>query len=203
MSVASIESADVDQDRRRFLTAGASVVGAAGVAVTGIPFLISLQPSEKAKAEGAPVEFDMSKLSPGMKVTVEWRKRPVFIVRRTPEMLASLEAIRTELADPQSNKASQQPVYAQNPGRSINPEYLVMEGVCTHLGCSPTFRPEVAPQDLGENWKGGFFCPCHGSKFDLAGRVYKGVPAPTNMKIPPYRYISDTVIRIGEDQEAA
>jgi ubiquinol-cytochrome c reductase iron-sulfur subunit len=203
MSVASIDSADIDQDRRRFLTAGASVVGAAGVAVSSVPFLLSLQPSEKAKAEGAPVEFDMSKLSPGMKVTVEWRKRPVFIVRRTPDMLASLEALEPELVDPQSSKLSQQPAYAQNPGRSINPEYLVMEGVCTHLGCSPTFRPDVAPQDLGENWKGGFFCPCHGSKFDLAGRVYKGVPAPTNMKIPPYRYISDTVIRIGEDQGAA
>jgi ubiquinol-cytochrome c reductase iron-sulfur subunit len=203
MSVASIDSADVDQDRRRFLTAGAGVVGAAGVAVSSIPFLASLQPSEKAKAEGAPVEFDMSKLSPGMKVTIEWRKRPVFIVRRTPDMLASLEAIEPELVDPQSNKASQQPGYAQNRGRSINPEYLVMVGVCTHLGCSPTYRPDVAPQDLGENWQGGFFCPCHGSKFDLAGRVYKGVPAPINMPIPPYRYISDTVIRIGEDQGAA
>ncbi len=203
MSVASIDSADVDQDRRRFLTAGASVVGAAGVVVSSIPFLSSLQPSEKAKAEGAPVEFDMSKLSPGMKVTVEWRKRPVFIVRRTPEMLASLEAIETQLEDPNSVMTSQQPDYAQNRGRSINPEYLVMVGVCTHLGCSPTFRPDVAPQDLGENWKGGFFCPCHGSKFDLAGRVFKGVPAPINMAIPPYHYISDTVIRIGEDQEAA
>jgi ubiquinol-cytochrome c reductase iron-sulfur subunit len=203
MSVASIDSADIDQDRRRFLTAGASVVGAAGVAVSSIPFLSSLQPSEKAKAEGAPVEFDMSKLSPGMKVTVEWRKRPVFIVRRTPEMLASLEALETELEDPNSGMTSQQPGYAQNRGRSINPEYLVMVGVCTHLGCSPTFRPDVAPQDLGENWKGGFFCPCHGSKFDLSGRVFKGVPAPINMAIPPYRYISDTVIRIGEDQGAA
>src|SRR5688572_1337960 len=136
MSVASIDSADIDQDRRRFLTAGASVVGAAGVAVSSIPFLSSLQPSKKAKAEGAPVEFDMSKLSPGMKVTVEWRKRPVFIVRRTPEMLVSLEQIEPELVDPESRK-DQQPEYAQNRNRSINPEYLVMVGVCTHLGCSP------------------------------------------------------------------
>lgn len=203
MSVGSIDSSDVDQDRRRFLTAGASVVGAAGVAVTAIPFLASLQPSEKAKAEGAPVEFDISKLAPGMKVTIEWRKRPVFIVRRTPEMLASLEEVTQHLEDPASDKANHQPEYAQNAARSIKPEYLVMVGVCTHLGCSPTYRPDVAPQDLGEEWKGGFFCPCHGSKFDLAGRVYKGVPAPTNMIIPPHRYISDAVIRIGEDQEAA
>ncbi len=202
MAAGSIDTGEVDQDRRRFLTAGAGVVGAAGVVVTSVPFLASLQPSEKAKAEGAPVEFDISKLSPGMKVTIEWRKRPVFIVRRTPEMLASLEEIQPKLADPESFK-DQQPGYAQNPTRSIKPEYLVMVGVCTHLGCSPTFRPDVAPQDLGEEWKGGFFCPCHGSKFDLAGRVYKGVPAPINMRIPPYRYVSDTVIRIGEDQEVA
>ncbi|HEY3487832.1 MAG TPA: ubiquinol-cytochrome c reductase iron-sulfur subunit [Gammaproteobacteria bacterium] len=198
-----MDTNDVDQDRRRFLTVGAGVVGAAGVAVSSVPFLASLAPSEKAKAEGAPVEFDISKLAPGMKVTVEWRKRPVFIVRRTPAMLASLEQLEPQLVDPNSQKKSQQPEYAQNRARSINPEYLVMLGVCTHLGCSPTFRPDVAPQDLGETWKGGFFCPCHGSKFDLAGRVYKGVPAPTNMAIPPYHYISDTVIRIGEDQEKA
>ena len=203
MSVGSIETGEVDQDRRRFLTAGAGVVGAAGVIVSSIPFLSSLQPSEKAKAEGAPVEFDISKLSPGMKVTIEWRKRPVFIVRRTPEMLASLQEVEPMLEDPTSEKAKNQPDYAQNSVRSIKPEYLVMIGVCTHLGCSPTFRPDVAPQDLGEAWKGGFFCPCHGSKFDLAGRVFKGVPAPTNMRIPPYRYMSDSVIRIGEDQEAA
>lgn len=202
MSVGSIDTGEVDQDRRRFLTAGAGVVGAAGVVVGAIPFLASLQPSEKAKAEGAPVEFDISKLLPGMKVTIEWRKRPVFIVRRTPEMLESLEEVQPLLVDPESEK-NQQPEYAKNPARSIRPEYLVMVGVCTHLGCSPTFRPDVAPQDLGVDWRGGFFCPCHGSKFDLAGRVYKGVPAPTNMVIPPYRYVSDTVIRIGEDQEAA
>jgi ubiquinol-cytochrome c reductase iron-sulfur subunit len=201
MSVGSIETGEVDQDRRRFLTAGAGVVGATGVIVSSIPFLASLQPSAKAKGEGAPVEFDISKLSPGMKVTIEWRKRPVFIVRRTSEMLTSLQEIEPELADPGSHK-QQQPNYAQNPTRSIKPEYLVMLGVCTHLGCSPTYRPDVAPQDLGEEWKGGFFCPCHGSKFDLAGRVYKGVPAPINMEIPPYHYVSDTLIRIGEDQEA-
>jgi ubiquinol-cytochrome c reductase iron-sulfur subunit len=203
MSVGSIDTGEVDQDRRRFLTAGAGVVGAAGVAVTSIPFLSSLQPSEKAKAEGAPVEFDIGKLSPGMKVTVEWRKRPVFIVRRTPEMLASLEEVEPRLADPGSKVRSQQPQYAQNPARAIRPEYLVILGVCTHLKCSPTYRPDVAPQDLGGDWKGGFFCPCHGSKFDLAGRVYKGVPAPINMEIPPYHYVSDTLIRIGEDPEAA
>lgn len=202
MSVGSIDTGEVDQDRRRFLTAGAGVVGAAGVVVSAIPFLASLQPSEKAKAEGAPVEFDISKLLPGMKVTIEWRKRPVFIVRRTPEMLESLEEVQPLLVDPESAK-NQQPEYARNPARSIKPEYLVMVGVCTHLGCSPTYRPDVAPQDLGADWRGGFFCPCHGSKFDLAGRVYKGVPAPTNMVIPPYRYVSDTVIQIGEDQEAA
>lgn len=202
MSVGSIDTGEVDQDRRRFLTAGAGVVGAAGAVVSVIPFLASLQPSEKAKAEGAPVEFDIGKLSPGMKVTIEWRKRAVFIVRRTPEMLESLEEVQPLLVDPNSENVSQQPEYAQNLARSIKPEYLVMVGRCTHLGCLPTYRPDVAPQDLGEDWKGGFFCPCHGSKFDLAGRVYKGVPAPINMEIPPYRYISDSVIRIGEDQEA-
>jgi ubiquinol-cytochrome c reductase iron-sulfur subunit len=202
MSAGSVDISDVDQDRRRFLTVSASVVGAAGLAVASVPFVLSMQPSEKAKAAGAPVEFDISKLEPGMRVTLEWQKQPVFIVRRTPEMLAALDTETSHLVDPVSGHRSQQPGYAQNTYRSIKPEYLVMLGVCTHLGCAPTYRPDVAPQDLGPDWKGGFFCPCHGSRFDLAGRVFKGVPAPINMQIPPYRYLSDKVILIGEDQEA-
>jgi len=159
-------------------------------------------PSERAKAAGAPVEADISKLEPGQKINVEWRGKPVWIVLRTEDMLASLPEVVSQLRDPESLEP-QQPSYAQNETRSIKPEILVMIGICTHLGCSPTFRPELAPEDLGGDWKGGFFCPCHGSKFDLAGRVYAGLPAPLNLPIPPYRYMSDTLILIGEDQGVA
>lgn len=188
----------VDEKRRRLLTTGAGVVGAAGAVALAIPFISSMSPSARAKAAGAPVEVDISKLEPGQRVVVEWRGKPVWVVRRTPELLASLEVVADQLRDPDSNK-SEQPEYAKNVDRSIKPEVLVMSGVCTHLGCSPTFRPDVAPADLGADWMGGFFCPCHGSKFDISGRVYKGAPAPTNLPVPPYAFVSDTVILIGED----
>jgi len=188
----------VDEKRRRMLTAGVGVVGAAGAVAMVIPFISSMSPSARAKAAGAPVEVDISKLEPGQRVVVEWRGKPVWVVRRTPELLESLNAVSGDLRDPESGK-SDQPEYAANEHRSIQPEFLVVEGVCTHLGCSPTFRPEVAPADLGSDWMGGFFCPCHGSRFDIAGRVYKGAPAPINLPVPPYSFSTDTLILIGED----
>jgi ubiquinol-cytochrome c reductase iron-sulfur subunit len=162
-----------------------------------------MQPSARARAAGAPVDVDIGGLEPGQQMTVEWRGKPVWIVRRTDESLEYLKGMADRLRDPESDVVDQQPPYAKNVYRSIKPEYLVVLGLCTHLGCSPTYRPEVAPADLGEQWKGGFFCPCHGSRFDLAGRVYKGVPAPTNMVVPPHRYLTDAKIVIGVDQEEA
>jgi ubiquinol-cytochrome c reductase iron-sulfur subunit len=189
--------------RRRFLLVATSVAGAvAGVGIA-TPFMRSMMPSERAKAAGAPVEVNISKLEPGMMLTVEWRGRVVWVLKRTPEMLQNLEKLNAILADPDS-KREQQPVYAQNPVRSIKPEILVVEGVCTHLGCSPVYRKDIAPADLGDDWLGGFFCPCHGSKFDLAGRVYKSVPAPTNLLVPPHTYLSDSRLLIGsESKESA
>lgn len=192
----------VDTSRRRFLTVAASVVGGIGAVYTAVPFLASMQPSARAQAAGAPVEVDISKLEPGQKINVEWRGKPVWVVKRTPEMLDALPGLDAGLADPAS-EAPQQPDYAKNPARSIKPEILILVGICTHLGCSPTYRPEIAPEDMGPDWKGGFFCPCHGSKFDLAGRVFRGLPAPTNLIVPPHRYVGDSVILIGEDQGAA
>jgi ubiquinol-cytochrome c reductase iron-sulfur subunit len=192
----------VDRNRRRFLTATASVVGGAGVVAAAIPFLSSWQPSARAQAAGAPVEVDLSKLEPGQKITVEWRGKPVWIVDRTEEMLASLDEVVPQLRDPDSSE-SVQPPYAENQSRARNPEVFVVIGICTHLGCSPTFRPEIAPADLGPDWKGGFFCPCHGSRFDIAGRVYSGVPAPTNLPVPPYRFISENLLLVGDDGGAA
>jgi ubiquinol-cytochrome c reductase iron-sulfur subunit len=159
-------------------------------------------PSDKAKAAGAPVEADISKLEPGQMVRVQWRGKPVWVVSRTQAMVDALPGLDDRLRDPDSSE-SEQPDYTRNALRSIKPEYLVLVGICTHLGCSPSFRPEVAPADLGPDWKGGFFCPCHGSTFDLAGRVYRGVPAPTNLVVPPHRYVSNTVILVGEDEGAA
>lgn len=186
--------------RRKFLVAVTSVAGGiAGVAIA-TPFMLSMMPSERAKAAGAPVEVDISKLEPGMLLMVEWRGKVVWILNRTPEMLETLAKVEGELADPNSENP-QQPEYAQNRTRSIKPEILVTEGVCTHLGCSPVFRKEIAPADLGPDWLGGFFCPCHGSKFDLAGRVYKSVPAPTNMVVPPHVYLSDSRLLIGAKSE--
>lgn len=189
----------VDLRRRRFLTATTAVVGAVGSAFAAVPFVSSLSPSEKAKALGAPVLIDISKIEPGMLHRDEWRGKLLMVVHRTSENLKALEAIEGDLADPQSIRETQQPAYAQNRVRSLKDRYLVMIGLCTHLGCAPTYRPEVAPDDLGPDWKGGFYCPCHGSRFDLAGRVYKNVPAPSNMVVPPYRYINDTLIEVGVD----
>ena len=190
----------VDKSRRRFLTAATSVVGAVGTVGIAIPFISSMNPSARAKAAGAPVEVDISKLEPGGIVTVEWRGKPVWVVRRTEENMKDLDGLAGKLADPNS-EATQQPSYAKNlhRSRSDHAEIIVMVGICTHLGCSPKYRPEMAPADLGADWKGGFFCPCHGSKFDLAGRVFSGVPAPTNLVIPPHMYRSKSVILVGED----
>lgn len=190
---------DVNPGRRRLLTYAATGVGVIGVAYAITPFLKYWWPSERAQAAGAPVEADISKLEPGQRMTVEWRGRPVWVVNRTLQMLAALPTLNDQLRDPNSDD-SKQPAFAKNINRSLKPEFLVMLGVCTHLGCSPTFRPEVAPADLGPEWKGGFFCPCHGSKFDLAGRVYKGVPAPLNMEVPPYQFLSDTRVLVGAER---
>jgi ubiquinol-cytochrome c reductase iron-sulfur subunit len=188
----------VDNKRRRVLIAATGVVGAVGIGYVAVPFIASLNPSARARAAGAPVEADISKLEPGAILRVKWRGKPVWVVNRTKEMLAALPGLDPQLVDPNSD-ASIQPEYCKNATRSIKPEYLVAVGICTHLGCSPTYRPEVAPPDLGPDWKGGFFCPCHGSRYDLAARVFQGSPAPTNMVIPKYSYLSDTLIRIGED----
>ena len=188
--------------RRRFLTAATTVVGAVGVGFALVPFVSSMQPSAKARAAGAPVRADISKLEPGQMIRVKWRGKPVWLVKRTDEMLESLTTLVPELRDPDSVEPMQ-PEYAQNEFRSIRPEILVTVGICTHLGCSPTYRPDVGAADLGADWLGGFFCPCHGSTFDLAGRVYKGVPAPLNLEIPPHRYLSDNELVIGDDGGAA
>jgi ubiquinol-cytochrome c reductase iron-sulfur subunit len=192
----------VDNKRRRVLVAATSVVGAIGIGYVAVPFIASLNPSAKARAAGAPVEADIGKLEPGAILRVKWRGKPVWVVSRTEEMLAALPGLDPQLADPNSEQ-SIQPEYCKNPTRSIKPKYLVAIGICTHLGCSPTYRPEFAPADLGPEWKGGFFCPCHGSRFDLAARVFTGSPAPTNLVIPKHTYISDSVILIGEDGEKA
>lgn len=194
---------NVDRRKRRFLLAATSVAGGvAGVAVA-VPFVASMNPSARARAAGAPVEVDLSKVEAGMMVTVEWRGQPVWVVHRTREMIDSLHQLDSVVADPKSSMPMQ-PEYAKNEARSIKPEYLVLVGICTHLGCSPSQKlAPGAESGLGEEWPGGFFCPCHGSKFDLAGRVYKGVPAPTNLKVPPYTYLSDTRLLIGEDNKGA
>jgi ubiquinol-cytochrome c reductase iron-sulfur subunit len=188
--------------RRRFLTAATTVVGAVGVGFVLVPFVSSMQPSAKARAAGAPVRADISKLKPGQMIRVKWRGKPVWLVRRTEEMLETLPTLDPQLRDPESLE-SEQPAYAQNEYRSIKPEVLVTVGICTHLGCSPTYRPDAGAPDMGADWEGGFFCPCHGSKFDLAGRVYKSVPAPLNLVIPPHRYLSETELVIGDDGEVA
>lgn len=193
----------IDTGKRRFLTAAASVVGGAGVAAVAVPFVSSMSPSAKAEAAGAPVNVDISQLEAGQLLTVEWRGKPVWIFRRSQEALEALPTLNDELRDPQSEVASQQPEYCQTPNRAIRDEIMVLVGVCTHLGCSPTFRPELGAADLGDDWKGGFFCPCHGSKFDLAGRVFRGVPAPTNLVVPPYRFQGDSTVIVGEDTQGA
>ena len=193
----------VDTGRRKMLTASASVVGAVGAAVAVLPFLSTMSPSARALASGAPVEVDVSKLEPGQKIQVEWRRKPVWIVRRSDEMVSSLDSTEERVRDPDSDELGQQPEFARNQERSLKPEVLVLVGICTHLGCSPTFRPELAPEDLGPDWVGGFYCPCHGSFFDMAGRVYKNVPANKNLEVPPYKYISENVLVVGELDEGA
>jgi ubiquinol-cytochrome c reductase iron-sulfur subunit len=191
---------NVDHNKRRLLLAATTAAGGVAAAGAGAPFVLSLMPSERAKAAGAPVQVDLSSVAPGTMISVEWQGKPVWIVHRTPEMLGMLSKHDDELADPASD-VPQQPEYSHNPARSIRPEFLVVLGICTHLGCSPTFRPEIAPADLGANWAGGWFCPCHGSRFDLAGRVFKGVPAPTNLIIPPHKYLSENTLLIGDDSQ--
>lgn len=192
----------VNINKRRFLIGATSAMGAVGVAAAAVPFVTSLWPSERAKAAGAPVEVDISKLEPGQQITVLWRSKPIWVISRTKEMLANIPKMDSRVVDPKS-EVDHQPKYAKNEDRSIKPEIFVAIGICTHLGCSPTYRPEVAPADLGPDWLGGFFCPCHQSKFDLAGRVLKGVPAPTNLWVPPYEFVSDTKIMIGEDKSSS
>ncbi|TCT22092.1 ubiquinol-cytochrome c reductase iron-sulfur subunit [Thiobaca trueperi] len=192
----------VNKMRRRVLVAATSVVGAVGTGYALVPFVASMNPSARARAAGAPVEADVSKLEPGALLRVKWRGKPVWIVHRTPEMIAALPSNDPKLVDPNS-EVDHQPAYCKNATRSIKPEYLVAIGICTHLGCSPTFRPEFAPDDLGADWKGGFFCPCHGSRFDLAARVFKNVPAPTNLWIPKHVYLNASTILIGEDRGGA
>ncbi|HTP95410.1 MAG TPA: ubiquinol-cytochrome c reductase iron-sulfur subunit [Burkholderiales bacterium] len=193
---------DLDEGKRKFLVAATSTLGGVATAAVAVPFLGSMAPSERAKAAGAPVEADISKLQPGERMIVEWRGKPVWIVRRTPEMLESIRKNDANVADPKLDVA-QQPDYAKNEARSIKPEYLVLVGICTHLGCSPQYKPEDDKAEMGQSWLGGFYCPCHGSKFDLAGRVFQGVPAPINLEVPKYMYLSDTTLLIGDDKKGA
>jgi ubiquinol-cytochrome c reductase iron-sulfur subunit len=193
---------DHSETRRRFLTAATSVVGVGGVAGVAVPFLGSWNPSEKAKAAGAPVRADIGGIEPGQMVVIEWRGKPVYVLRRTAEQVSDLATLNGDLKDPLS-EASAQPAYISGEARALHEELLVIVGLCTHLGCAPKFRPEVGAADMGgDEWLGGFFCPCHGSKFDLAGRVYKGVPASANLEVPPYSFEGENVLVIGVDAEA-
>ena len=195
------EQGKVDKTRRTLVIATSLVGGAAGVGAA-VPFVASMWPSERAKAAGAPVEADISKLAPGGMQIIEWRGKPVWIVRRTQEMLDSIQKDNNLVADPKS-EVPQQPAYAKNEFRSIKPDIAVLIGVCTHLGCSPQFKSADAKGDMGMEWNGGFYCPCHGSKFDLAGRVFKGVPAPINLEVPQYKFVGDNKIIIGDDTKGA
>lgn len=196
------EPNDVDKEKRRFLIAATSVVGGVGAGAVAVPFVSSMLPSERAKAAGAPVEVDISKIEPGAMKTVEWRGKPVWIIHRSKEMMDTLSKHDDKLSDPQLEVTSQQPEYCKNASRSIKPEIAVIVGICTHLGCSPSAKLQ-SQGDMGAEWDGGFFCPCHGSKFDLSGRVFKGSPAPVNLVVPPHKYLSDTVLVVGEDSEGA
>lgn len=197
--MSAVVKQDVDEKKRRFLVGATAVVGGVGSAAVAVPLIWSMWPSEQAKAAGASVEVDLSRIEPGMQLTVEWRGAPVFVLHRVPEMLDTLTKDNALLADPQSND-SKQPEYAKNPHRSREPKYLVVKGVCTHLGCSPTLRKEIGAADLGADWPGGYFCPCHQSKFDLSARVFKGMPAPTNLEVPSYS-IAGTMLVIGDDSK--
>ena len=196
-----MDNSNVDKSRRRFLTAAATVVGGAGTVAAAVPFIATMTPSEKTKAIGAPVEVDISSLQLGERKIVKWQGKPVWILRRTPEMLDDIAAQNDDVDDPASDESAQ-PDYAKNEYRAREDEYLVVLGVCTHLGCSPSFILKDSDNPPVADWKGGFFCPCHGSRFDLAGRVYKGVPAPTNLVIPPYKFLSASRLLIGDDSEA-
>jgi ubiquinol-cytochrome c reductase iron-sulfur subunit len=193
---------ELDEGKRRFLLTATTVATGVAASAAAVPFVASMLPSERAKAAGAPVEVDVSKLGPGQKMVVEWRGKPVWVVRRTPEMLKAVQIDDALVADPES-KRSVQPPYAKNEFRSLKPEYLVLVGICTHLGCSPVDRLTPEPQPFAADWHGGFYCPCHGSLFDLAGRVYKNKPAPDNLTVPPYKFVSDTTLVIGEDTKGA
>ena len=190
----------VNNDRRRFLTATTAVVGAVGVGFAAVPFIQSWQPSARAQAIGAPVEVPLGRIEPGQVVKVRWRGQTIGVLRRTPDMLDTLDAVADNLRDPDSSEA-EQPEYIDGNSRALNPEYLVVNMLCTHLGCVPQVIPEAGPQPWEQDWKGGFFCPCHKSKFDISGRVYQGVPAPTNLRIPPYSFVNDQTIIIGVDPE--
>lgn len=192
-------AATIQQSRRKFLIGATSLVSSVGVAAVATPFLLSMSPSARALAAGAPVDVNLAKLVEGQLLTATWRGKPVWIVHRSKAMLAALPLNDSKLRDPSSDVIEQQPEYAKNSHRSRKPEYLVLIGICTHLGCSPSYRPDLAPADLGAEWTGGWYCPCHGSRFDLAGRVYKNVPAATNLVVPPYYFKSDTTLLIGED----
>ena len=193
---------EMDQGKRRFLVAATSVAGGVATGSVAVPLVTSMWPSERAKAAGAPVEVDISKLAPGEQMTVEWRGKPVWIVHRTQEMLETVKKADDKVADPDSRKPMQ-PAYAKNEFRSLKPDYLVVVGICTHLGCSPVGKFKAGPEAFDSSWQGGFYCPCHGSLFDLAGRVYKNKPAPDNLVIPPYKYLSDTRLLIGDDSKGA
>ena len=195
----------VDHGRRRFLTATTAVVGGIGIVSAAVPFIKSWEPSARAKAAGAPVTQSLAKIEAGQMLSVSWRGLPVFVLNRTKAQLDTLPVVDSRLVDPKSDGASagQQPKYAQNEARSIKPEWLVIVGICTHLGCVPEFVPEIKPEPFDPNWKGGFYCPCHKSRYDLAGRVFNGVPAPKNLQVPPYHFIDDSTIQIGVDPKEA
>jgi len=199
MSQGIVNITSDQKQRRRFLINATVILGAVGTGGLLVPFVKSMSPSDKARSAGAPIQVDISRLQMGEQLTILWRRKPVWVLRRDDAIFTRLkdEKLRNRLRDPDSSVESQQPKYAQNELRSINSEYLVVVALCTHLGCVPNYRPELAPDDLGDDWPGGYFCPCHGSMFDLAGRVYKGVPAPTNLVIPPYQFLTDSLIEIG------
>jgi len=205
MSDIPVGAPRIDKSKRTWLIAS-TCAGAVGGVATAIPFVSTFQPSERAKAAGAPVEVDIGAMQPGEKLTVEWRGKPVWILKRSPQQLAELPKLDGQLADPKSerNPSEFTPEYARNENRSIKPEVLVVVGICTHLGCSPIDRLQSGPQpSLPDNWEGGFLCPCHGSTFDLAGRVFKNKPAPDNLPVPPHMYLSDTRLLIGDDKKKA
>lgn len=195
----------VTSGRRRFLIAGTAAVGAVGVVGLAVPFISSWKPSARAQVAGAPVSVDISKIDgePGMRMIVQWRGQPVWIFKRTPEQLAALPGLDSQLRDPNSENEDQTPDFARNPTRAIKPDLAVIVGICTHLGCSPTYVPELQPQAFDSEWQGGFYCPCHNSRFDLAGRVYQGVPAPTNLRVPPYHFVDDNHLIVGVAPEGA